>query len=186
MKEPSIIILVVGYLEENLLRDIQLQLGTVFDPLYVTISGNISAPKKAYNLQRRQYRTLEFMKALRKHTVDKNSKHLGITNLDLYTEGAEFDFGLALQDKNLCIVSTHRLRPEYYWQPSNPQLLLKRAVKEAVHELGHCFGLEHCYNPRCAMHFSSGVIDTDRKRERFCEECQKRIRTKITIQHQKT
>ena len=86
------------------------------------------------------------MKALRRHMVDKHSKHLGITNLDLYTEGAKFDFGLALQNKNLCIVSTHRLRPEYYGQPPNPKLLTKRAVKEAVHELEHCFGLDHCYN----------------------------------------
>ena len=112
--------------------------------------------------------------------VDKHSKHLGITNLDLYTEGAKFDFGLALQNKNLCIVSTHRLRPEYYGQPPNPKLLTKRAVKEAVHELEHCFGLDHCYNPRCAMHFSSGAIDTDRKSENFCQECQKQIRTRIT------
>jgi len=180
LKEFSIIIMVIGDLEENLLKDIKLQLDNMLYPLKVTKVENIPMPKKAYNPQRQQYRTLEFMKALRKHAVDKHSKYLGITSLDLYTEGAEFDFGLALQDMNLCIVSTHRLRPEYYGQPPNPKLLTKRAVKEAIHELGHCFGLEHCYNPRCAMYFSSGVVDTDRKRENFCEQCQKRIRTKIT------
>jgi len=179
LKVPSLIIMAVGYLEGSLLRNIGLELSIIFDPLKVVVAGNIPVPKKAYNPKRRQYRTLELMKAMKKHMVNKHSKHLGITSLDMYSEGAKFDFGLALQNRNLCIVSIYRLRPEYYEQPPNHKLLLKRAVKEAVHELGHCFGLEHCHNPRCAMHFSSGVVDTDRKIENFCRKCQEQFKTKF-------
>jgi len=37
-----------------------------------------------------------------------------------------------------------RLRPEFYGLPENRALLPLRALKEAVHELGHLFGLGHC------------------------------------------
>ena len=37
-----------------------------------------------------------------------------------------------------------RLRQEFYGLEKNEQLFLQRVVKEAVHELGHTFGLGHC------------------------------------------
>jgi archaemetzincin len=33
----------------------------------------------------------------------------------------------------------------------------QRLVKEAVHELGHAFGLNHCENIECVMHFSNSL-----------------------------
>ncbi|MEM2112309.1 MAG: hypothetical protein QXX08_10625, partial [Candidatus Bathyarchaeia archaeon] len=86
MKEPSINIITIGYIEENTLRNIQLKLGTVFNHLKVTIAGKIYTPQKAYNPQRHQYQTPELIKTLQKHITNKNTKHLAITNLDLYTE----------------------------------------------------------------------------------------------------
>jgi archaemetzincin len=50
--------------------------------------------------------------------------------------------------------------------------LLVRAVKEAVHELGHAAGLPHCADPLCVMYPSLHIADTDRKAERFCPRCQ--------------
>jgi len=50
-----------------------------------------------------------------------------------------------------------------------------RAVKEAVHELGHTFGLDHCSDPRCVMHFSNMLADTDRKGREFCPSCRARL-----------
>ena len=51
MRETSIIIMVIGYLEENLLGNIQLQLGTVFHPLRVTVAGTIPLPKRPTTLR---------------------------------------------------------------------------------------------------------------------------------------
>ncbi|HXG30217.1 MAG TPA: archaemetzincin family Zn-dependent metalloprotease [Thermodesulfobacteriota bacterium] len=93
---------------------------------------------------------------------------LGVIGEDLYVEGLNFIFGLAYSD--LSIISLHRLVSE------DRGLFYRRAVKEAVHELGHLAGLGHCSNARCVMRFSNSLEDTDVKNETFCGECRERLK----------
>ncbi len=95
---------------------------------------------------------------------------LGIIDKDLYAENFNFIFGLAYSDCSL--ISLHRLISD------DKELFYSRAVKEAVHELGHLAGLGHCSNIGCVMHFSNRVGDTDMKKETFCTRCDKRFRTR--------
>ncbi|MEA2005134.1 MAG: hypothetical protein U9O50_02570 [Acidobacteriota bacterium] len=44
---------------------------------------------------------------------------------------------------------------------------------EAVHELGHTYGLSHCPDAKCVMHFSNSLLDTDKKSASFCTHCHK-------------
>lgn len=53
----------------------------------------------------------------------------------------------------------------------NPELFKLRALKEALHELGHTFGLMHCPNSYCVMHFSNSIVDTDMKKAEYCFNC---------------
>lgn len=39
---------------------------------------------------------------------------------------------------------------------------------EAIHELGHAYGLGHCGDPHCVMWFSNTVAESDRKGMRLC------------------
>lgn len=50
-----------------------------------------------------------------------------------------------------------------------------RLIKEAVHELGHTLGLEHCADPCCVMHFSNRLADTDLKGDAYCTRCAGRL-----------
>jgi archaemetzincin len=43
--------------------------------------------------------------------------------------------------------------------------------KEAVHELGHAFGLVHCKDFECVMHFSNSIEQVDLKANAFCRKC---------------
>lgn len=88
---------------------------------------------------------------------------------DGYVEGLNFVFGVATEGWG-GIVFTERLRPEFYGGVPNEALFLARLLKEVIHELGHSFGLQHCYN-NCVMRFSNSVVDVDRKREFFCHKC---------------
>ena len=38
----------------------------------------------------------------------------------------------------------------------------------AVHELGYIYGLGHCLDASCVMHFSNRLPDTDFKGKEFC------------------
>ncbi len=50
-----------------------------------------------------------------------------------------------------------------------------RALKEAVHELGHTYYLSHCADAKCVMYFSNSLADTDIKGAGFCKRCQQRL-----------
>ncbi|WP_082391546.1 archaemetzincin family Zn-dependent metalloprotease [Thermococcus sp. EP1] len=102
--------------------------------------------------------------------IKRLSAGLGITDADLYEEGMNFIFGLANPYLKSAIISLARLKPTFYGEHDG-KLLKERAIKEAMHEIGHAFGLKHCPNPKCVMHFSNSIIDTDYKGKDYCEKC---------------
>ena len=94
---------------------------------------------------------------------------LALTPYDLYSAGLNFVFGVAYPFKG-CIVSYARLLAE------DESLFLSRLRKEITLEMGHVFGLEHCPNPKCVMHFSNSLSDTDYKSENFCKVCEQKLK----------
>jgi predicted Zn-dependent protease len=101
---------------------------------------------------------------------------LAVTDFDLYKTSHQFIFGDASEDHRIAAVSLHRLRTEFYGEEGDENLLFQRALKESVHDLGHAFGLKHCYNARCAMYSPGSIYDTDNKLSHFCDVCEKRVR----------
>ncbi len=108
---------------------------------------------------------------------EKGGKALGIVNVDLYVPGLNFVFGEADTSSEVAIISLWRLSPQHYGLPPNRELLLERAVKEAVHELGHTYGLGRCQDAKCIMYFSNSLVDTDRKQAAFCPKCRQILKS---------
>ena len=99
-------------------------------------------------------------------------KVLGVVNVDLFIPILTFVFGEAQLRGIGSVISLHRLNNKFYGLPEDRVLLTERLVKEAIHELGHNFGLIHCNNQRCVMKSSTYVEEVDQKSEEMCSRCQ--------------
>jgi archaemetzincin len=143
---------------EHLMRELRALGATTY------LEEQVPAPEDAYNRRRDQYLARSFLRLLGAFPGDRT---LGVTDRDLYMSGLRFVFGQAEAPGRAAVISLNRLHlgvseDEY----------LERCVKEAVHELGHTFGLRHCYSPGCVMYFSESLMDTDVKGRHFCKACQ--------------
>jgi archaemetzincin len=108
---------------------------------------------------------------------DITTKLLAICDFDAYSDELNFVFGEAHLGGRVAAIYLPRLREEFYVHKSdknnNKNLFEQRVIKEAVHELGHTFGLRHCQISKCVMYFSNSIRDTDFKDDKFCERCNK-------------
>jgi len=169
----TIIIVPIGCAHPIVLAQVCHHLSNTF-PVQLEVAPPLSHPTYAYDAARRQYYSTAIISEL------KNLKHegkvLGIADVDLFVPALNFVFGEADPVAGLALISLSRLRKEHYGLPPDEELLVERATKEAVHELGHTYGLSHCPNRRCVMHFSNSLADTDVKGPGFCPECAQRLR----------
>ncbi len=125
----------------------------------------------AFDPNRRQYSSVALLKALMAHSAPPDAKVLGISERDLFIPMLTFVFGQAQMDGRYALVSTARLRQEFYGLPGAEALLHQRLMKEACHELGHTFALAHCSNAGCPMSLSTTIRHVDLKSTEYCEAC---------------
>jgi len=124
-----------------------------------------------YSPERDQYHATLVLASLLRALPDPNGKILGITSVDLFVPVLTFVFGQAQLDGPGALLSTFRLRNEYYGLGPDETMLLDRVIKEAVHELGHSFGLVHCPDADCVMSSSTYVEEVDLKGDWYCSRC---------------
>jgi archaemetzincin len=127
--------------------------------------------KEGYDPVRSQYNSTWILSQILTLVPEEDCKILGVTSLDLYVPVLTFVFGEAQLDGRAALVSSFRLRDELYGLPKNPEKLRERLEKEAIHELGHTFGLIHCREPNCVMHTSTYAEEIDFKSKEFCPAC---------------
>jgi archaemetzincin len=142
----------------------------------IEVEAGFSDLAQAYNPERKQYLSSRLLASLEKsERSERDERVVGVADVDLYVPRLNFVFGEADVVSGTAVVSLCRLRQEYYGLAPDKDLFLERATKEVVHELGHTFGLGHCPNNKCVMHFSNSLADTDLKEAHFCNTCRPKI-----------
>jgi len=136
--------------------------------------------EKAFDPTRYQYNSSQILLQLITRPPEDALKVLGVAAVDLFIPILTYVFGEAQLDGTGAVVSLHRLNNKYYGLPENSRLLSERMVKEAVHELGHTFGLIHCNHPQCVLSSSTYVEDVDQKSSELCPYCRHHLEV---IQH---
>ncbi len=131
----------------------------------------LAEPRAAYSPERSQWSSPQLLATLLARVPPGAARLLGLTERDLFVPVLSFVFGQAQLGGRVALVSLARLRPEFYGLAADPAVLERRAGVEAVHELGHTFGLVHCLDRSCPMSLSIDLPNLDRKSARPCHGC---------------
>jgi archaemetzincin len=137
----------------------------------VEIGEEEEIPAAALDTRRNQLKAQVVLQKLARSTG--RGIMLGVIDRDLYVPGLNFVFGIAAS--GAALVSLYRLHQALPLGLEGQNRFLQRTLTEAVHELGHVYGLSHCSNQSCVMFFSNRMQDTDRKGSFFCDHCASRL-----------
>ena len=172
-RDMSIALVAVGDVDRKVIEVLKGDLDKVFNR-HALIGKAMPKPDYAFNKKRNQYLSTAILSTIMAQTdAAAYERILGIVDHDLYVPRLNFVFGEA--GTKAAVISLTRLRQEFYHLPENRPLFHQRIFTEAVHELGHTYGLRHCENPRCVMFFSNSLMDTDRKGPEFCPRCKNKL-----------
>lgn len=128
-------------------------------------------PPDSYDPSRRQYKSVEIMKAVARSAPPDAERVLAVTEGDLAIPTLTFVFGQAQLDGKVAVVSLARLRQEFYGMAGDDAVLRERLVKEVLHELGHTLGLTHCAESTCVMSLATHIGLVDSKEQSYCARC---------------
>lgn len=136
----------------------------------------LEIPRESFDNQRGQFSSELFLRAILAMKPPTAMRVLGVTGVDLFIPMMSFVFGQAQLNGSAAVVSTARLRQEFYGFPRDSDLTLHRLAVEAVHEIGHTFGLTHCLDRACPMSLSTSLQLLDRKGTTLCPACRALLR----------
>lgn len=164
----------IGNIDFDILKAIANGLEKTFHCKF-EFSSEMPLPQDSYNSKRKQYHSTTIIKKMRAIKPKGTDMMLGVIDVDLYVPELNFVFGEADISSGVTVISLTRLRQEFYGLSPDRKLFQERAMKEAIHEIGHTYGLGHCRDPKCIMHFSNSLEDTDIKGPGFCNICKSQL-----------
>jgi predicted Zn-dependent protease len=158
----------------------------------VELRGAIELPRGTEDTTRAQHRAGTLLKALRKGLPRlKVVGHVGgegrpvpepepdatifVTDVDLYTAKTDGAMTVFQRGSKSGIISIRRMREAFYRRKADPNRQRARLAKEILRVVGTLGGLPVCSDPTCVQSETKALADIDRKDERWCATCWKRL-----------
>jgi len=177
-------LLPIGNLDGKLLRDLQRaipqSLGIPGDDVPCEVLPAVLDPAPAFHAERQQYHSSELLQRMQDYVGPRCWRLLGVTGVDLYIPILTFVFGEAQIGGSCALVSTHRLRQDFYGLQPDYELLRQRLLKESIHELGHTIDLKHCPDYECVMASSHAVEWIDLRGTALCQACRAQVLANVS------
>jgi archaemetzincin len=145
-KTPAIALVPIGPVPADLLDYLKAPLSATFG-LPCLVPPAIPVPQKAYERRRAQYIGHRILEALAPLRMPAAERVLGLIDADCYAPGLNFVLGQARSHGRDAFIALARLWQSFYGLPEDEARFRQRALKEAAHELGHTYGLQHCPPP---------------------------------------
>lgn len=172
MNSEKLSIIPLEIIDEKIIQNLLLKLEEVFKINSEQISwDSISQLEKSEFKSGLKYRSTELVNYFSEKLPPEINRILFITISDLYSPVFARYYGEAQLNGKVGIISGYYLN-DYLSEDSQDSLIfLSRLKKEAVHEVGHLFGLIHCTDSNCVMNLSGKPSDIDIKSSSFCKIC---------------
>lgn len=170
-EEGIISVLPLGRVEHDVITMIADGIQGIFR-IPVDVREGLPVPEEAFMASRDQYNAMAIIKSLKQFNRGRSLKVLGIIRHDICNPILTYVFGEAYMGGTAAVMSYARLRVGAKGEPMSREALLERAVKVAIHEIGHTFGLSHCHRDRCVMHASNTLLELDDKLNYLCSYCE--------------
>jgi len=174
-----ILLLKIGQVDKVILVKLKKNLEWAFKEFQIKLKimpEQVDLKGSYYHPEKRKYNADRIIKGMNEYLLDYDFfRVLGIINEDIYSGTYNFIFGCAEGIiSKIALISLIRLNENFYSRTEDNSLYEKRILREAIHELGHTFGLIHCQN-HCVMQFSNSLMEADNKPIRFCYDCLRKL-----------
>lgn len=176
MKTQRISILPLDEINELILEHIGDALQRTFLYTYHILPCKDISQHASALLREGKYNSTAILLYILKQAPEDSLKILAVTHRDLYSPIFSYLYGEAQLKGTAALMSLYRLQPEFYHSLVDRDLFLSRCEKQAIHEIGHTFGLVHCKDKNCVMYPSSNIGDTDVKSNSLCSLCVRLIK----------
>jgi archaemetzincin len=169
IERHSISILPFKEVDRALIKTVKDKLEKEFSAEIVIIN-TASLPDYAFYKPRQRYIADSLLVFLKAANNKKFEKIIGVTTKDIATRKAEIDnwgiLGLGSCPGEACVISAFRAGKN---RISNNDFL-RRMTTLALHELGHTYGLEHCWVDKWLMKDAEGKMNLDNW-DTYCRKC---------------
>ena len=174
VRMDKIILLFLSEIDENLVGALRRHLEQTFNR-QIDARYKISSLEYAYDANRKQYKSPKILSRLQRLKRDPCDKIMGVVDVDLCSPGYDFVYGEAKMSSGVATLSVYRLRPKSRSRDSGSKVFRQRVIREAMHEIGHLYGLGHCKKSKCVMRSCTCSSEVDKAGYRFCTNCSKRL-----------